>query len=125
MRQRAYRVDSELARGDSGDATTGRRVHVCAREMQAKLVQAHPGEGGNVEEVRGRGQSVYTHFPGLSRSPPLFDSSWQQQRIYRIRPSRLYRLSFAAGSAPGPSPDPPGPFKAASIRGQHPPTQWL
>lgn len=68
---------------------------------------------------------MYTHFPGLSRSPPLFDSSWQQQRIYRIRPSLLYRLSFAAGSAAGPSPDPLGPFKAASIRGQHPPTQWL
>lgn len=46
--------------------------------------------------------------------------------MYRISPSRLYRLSFGAGGASGPSPPhPPGPLRAASISGQHPPTQWL
>lgn len=44
--------------------------------------------------------------------------------IYRIRPSRLYRLPPAAGSAASP-PAPAGPFTQASINGQHPPTQWL
>lgn len=31
-----------------------------------------------------------TYFPGLSRSPPRL--SWQQQSMYLINPSRLYKL---------------------------------
>lgn len=88
-----------------------------------------------------------TDFPGLSRRPPRLVWSWQQQRIYRIRPSRLYRLSSAGGRvlvvvvdvAPAGSPAAaaaPRPpllslllllllLRHASIRGKHPPTQWL
>jgi hypothetical protein len=81
-------------------------------------------------------------------------SSWQQQRIYRIRPSRLNRLSSAGGrllllvvvavaaaaaddaasvvllSPPPVLPLPllqllGGLLRQASISGKHPPTQWL
>ena len=61
---------------------------------------------------------------GLSLSPPRFDRSWPQQRMYRIKAFLLNRLSSACigvQSAAGAA----GPYKAASIRGQHPPTQWL
>ncbi len=78
-----------------------------------------------------------THFPGLSRRPPLLVWSWQQQRIYRIRPSRLNRLSSAGGRrllalvlvvvVAATSSFPPRllPLRQASISGKHPPTQWL
>lgn len=89
------------------------------------------GDGGAWgSPTRRRNEVTTTYFPGLSRSPPRLDSSWQQHRIYRISPSRLYRLCFAAGAAvaaasPWPPPSGPqaGPFREASIRGQHPPTQ--
>ena len=60
-----------------------------------------------------------TYFPGLSRKPPCWN--WQQDRIYLVNPSRLYKLpmsGFCGVDAvwfPLPS--------AASTNGQHPPTQ--
>ena len=68
-----------------------------------------------------------THLLGLSLRPPREDRSWPQHRMYRISPFLLNRLSSAcmgmqsAAWVAGPS----GPLRLASIRGQHPPTQWL
>lgn len=77
------------------------------------------------ETQHGEGKTEVTHLPGLSRSPPRRLWSWQQQRIYRTRPSRLKSDSDAGGSRGrlgGSSSRGP---RHASISGKQPPTQWL
>jgi hypothetical protein len=58
-----------------------------------------------------------TYFPGLSRSPPIL--FWQQFKMYRASPSRLYKLLSTEGA------DSVAPLRADWISGQQSPTQWL
>lgn len=73
--------------------------------------------------------SCQTYLLGLSRRPPRLVVSWQQDRMYRISPFRLNRLSeeasVAAAAKSAAANSPRGPLRLASIKGQHPPTQWL
>lgn len=106
----------------------GRRRRICNISCQNRgplgLVAAKPlrcGKKGGMDEYQ-------TYLLGLSRRPPRLEVSWQQDKMYRIKPFRLNKLSSAeeevgvAVSVASPS---RGPVRLASIKGQHPPTQWL
>lgn len=65
-------------------------------------------------------RKVHTYWLGLSRRPPR-SKSWQQQRMYLIRPSRLKKPLVRDETEPRTE----GPPRQASMSGQQPPTQWL
>jgi len=105
----------------------------CAASSLDQLERNMCGMNQNCYDVVSMGRCKLwrgmTHWLGLSRSPPRLDWSWQQQRIYLIKPSRLYKLPVEVvlvilRDAMLVSKD-VGPSTQASMSGQQPPTQWL
>jgi hypothetical protein len=67
-----------------------------------------------------------TYVLGLSLRPPRREVSWQAHRMYLIRPSlsnNAVPLQLILEAVPCTLRLTDG-FKAAVMRGQHPPTQW-